>query len=159
MKSLFALLAIFCCLNSTAQELKPLKPILDSGVINSDNPQLAYAMKRCITLNLVMGNWMQEKGGERMKNAVDNFFIQAQLLKEVSFDIENKIEKERKVKITNKNDLEKSLISSIKLITPMYIDRLTKNYAASGSYFDNDEQLKEEIFICADFQKYLKSVR
>ena len=159
MKSLFALLAIFCCLNSTAQELKPLKPILDSGVINSDNPQLAYAMKRCITLNLVMGNWMQEKGGERMKNAVDNFFIQAQLLKEVSFDIENKIEKERKVKITNKNDLEKNLISSIKLITPMYIDRLTKNYAASGSYFDNDEQLKEEIFICADFQKYLKSIR
>ena len=155
---LFLCLYIFCNLLQ-AQELKPLKPILDSGVINSDNPQLAYAMKRCITLNLVMGNWMQEKGGERMKNAVDNFFIQAQLLKEVSFDIENKIEKERKVKITNKNDLEKSLISSIKLITPMYVDRLTKNYAASGSYFDNDEQLKEETFICADFQKYLKSIR
>lgn len=159
MKSLFTLLLILCCLNSTAQDLKPLKPILDSGVINSDNPQLAYAMKRCITLNLVMGNWMQEKGGERMKNAVDNFFTQAQILKEVSFEIENKIEKERKVKISSKNDLEKSLLSSVKLISPMYVDRLAKNYAASGSYFDNDEQLKEEISICADFQKYLKSIR
>jgi hypothetical protein len=130
MKNILFLFVLFQCNLLIAQELKPLKPILDSGVINSDNPQLAYAMKRCITLNLVMGNWMQEKGGERMKSAVANFFTQAQLLKEVSFDIENKIEKERKLKTSSKNDLEKSLLSSIKLISPMYIDRLTKNYAA-----------------------------
>lgn len=159
MKQILAIAIIFYTIVSTAQDFKPIKPILENGIKKHDNTQVAYALKRCITLNLVMGNWMEEKGGENLKNVAKNFFEQALLLKELSFEIENGIEKSRKTKISTRDELEVILLSTVKNITPLYVDRLTKNYALSGSYFDNDEQLKEEIFICADFQKYLKSIR
>ena len=102
---------------------------------------------------------MQEKGGESLKPAVENYFNSAVVLSEISFEIENNIERDRKIKLSTKEELEKGLMTNIKLISPLYIDRLSKNYAATGSYFEKDEQLKDEILICSNFTKHLKTLR
>ena len=159
MKFLFKLIVIAFCANASGQELQPIKNILEAGIASGDNAKIAYVLKRCITLNLVMGNWMQEKGGEPLKKSVDNFFNQALLLKQLSFDVENEIEKQRKIKLSSKDELEKSLLMNIKLISPLYVQRLTKNYATNGSYFENDAQLKDEISICSNFSKYLNTFK
>jgi hypothetical protein len=159
MKQILAITIIFYTIVSTAQDFKPIKPILENGIKKQDNAQVAYALKRCITLNLVMGNWMEEKGGENLKNVAKNFFEQGLLLKELSFEIENGIEKSRKTKISTRDELEVMLLSTVKNITPLYVDRLTKNYALSGSYFDNYTMLKDEISICSNFRQYLNSVK
>lgn len=159
MKYLFKLIVIAFCANASGQELQPIKNILEAGIASGDNAKIAYVLKRCITLNLVMGNWMQEKGGEPLKKSVDNFFNQALLLKQLSFDVENEIEKQRKIKLSSKDELEKSLLMNIKLISPLYVQRLTKNYAANGSYFENDAQLKDEISICSNFSKHLNTFK
>ena len=83
MKNLFKIIFIAFCANVSAQELQPIKNILESGIASGDNAKISYVLKRCVTLNLVMGNWMQEKGGEPLKKSVDNFFNQALLLKQV----------------------------------------------------------------------------
>jgi len=159
MKNLFKIIFIAFCANVSGQELQPIKNILESGIASGDNAKISYVLKRCVTLNLVMGNWMQEKGGEPLKKSVDNFFNQALLLKQLSFDIENDIEKQRKIKLSSVAELEKSLLLNIKLISPLYVERLTKNYAVNGSYFENDAQLKDEILICSDFSKHLNTLK
>jgi hypothetical protein len=48
---------------------------------------------------------------------------------------------------------------NIKVISPLYVERIAKNYATSGSYFEKDKQLTEEIGICSNFQKQLDSMK
>ena len=159
MKKLLCILFLTLCSLAHGQDLQPIKQILENGLRTNDKSQISYALKRCVTLNLVMGNWMQEKGGESLKPAVENYFSSAVVLSEISFEIENNIERDRKIKLSTKEELEKGLMTNIKLISPLYIDRLSKNYAATGSYFEKDEQLKDEILICSNFTKYLKTLR
>jgi hypothetical protein len=140
-----------------AQELAPIKTILDEGIKENDDAKIVYVMKRCIVLNTVMANWMELKGGESMKPSVENFNSQIIKLRAISFKLDNEIEKKRKLKISSTKQLDKVLLNDIKNISPLYIDRLAKNYAASGSYFEKDAQLKEEVTICADFYKYLNT--
>ena len=159
MKNLFKVIFIFFCTNAIGQELQPIKNILEAGIRSDDDVQISYVLKRCVALNLVMGNWMKEKGGERMKSSVSKFFDEALLLQEFSFELENKIEKARKIKVSTRQELEKALLLNLKIISPMYVERLAKNYAASGSYFEKDKQLTEEIGICSNFKKQLESMK
>jgi len=159
MKYLLKLIFIAFCANAIGQELQPIKNILERGIRSDDDVQISYVLKRCVALNLVMGNWMKEKGGERMKSSVSKFLDEALLLQEFSFELENKIETARKIKVSTRQELEKALQLNIKVISPLYVERLAKNYAASGSYFENDRQLAEEIKICSNFQKHLDSMK
>jgi hypothetical protein len=156
MKAIIFSILIFSSLVH-AQELAPIKTILDEGLKENDNAKIVYVIKRCIALNTVMANWMELKGGESMKPSVENFNNQVILLRAISFNLDNEIEKKRKLKISSTKELDAVLLNNLKNISPIYIDRLVKNYAASGSYFEKDAQLKEEITICADFNKYLST--
>jgi hypothetical protein len=157
MKYIFSLFFCIACSSVFGQELMPIKKILDEGIASNDNPKIAYVLKRCITLNSVMARWLKEKGGQDMQQTVENFTKQIVVLRDVSFKLENEIERDRKIKISSAKELDAILIQNIKDISPHYIDRLSKNYVTSGSYFENDAQLKEEITICADFFKYINN--
>lgn len=157
MKYIFSIFFCIACSSVFGQELMPIKKILDEGMASNDNPKIAYVLKRCITLNSVMALWLKEKGGQDMQQTVENFTKQIVVLREVSFKLENEIEHDRKIKISSDKELDAILLQNIKNISPYYIDRLSKNYVTSGSYFENDVQLKEEITICADFFKYINN--
>ena len=159
MKFLFQIIFIVFFMKANAQDLQPIKGILENGIRNNDDTQISYVLKRCLSLNLVLGNWMEEKGGDRMKKSVDNFFNQALFLQGFIVKLENDIEKARKIKLSTKQEIEKALLLNVKVISPLYVERLSKNYAASGSYFEKDTQLTEEIEICSDFQKYVDSLK
>jgi hypothetical protein len=159
MKYLLKLIFITFCAGVSGQELQPIKNILERGIRSDDDVQISYVLKRCVALNLVMGNWMKDKGGERMKSSVSKFLDEALLLQEFSFELENKIETARKIKVSTRQELEKALLLNIKVISPLYVERLAKNYAASGSYFEKDRQLTEEIGICSNFQKHLDALK
>jgi len=159
MKFLFQILFIVFFANANGQELQPIKGILADGIRNNDDTQISYVLKRCLSLNLVLGNWMEEKGGERMKKSVANFFNQALFLQDFIVKLENDIEKAKNIKLSTKQEIEKTLLLNVKLISPLYVERLSRNYAASGSYFEKDAQLIEEIEICSDFQKYVDSLK
>lgn len=114
MKFILKLIFIAFCVKSYGQELQPIKQILERGIRNNDNAQIAYVLKRCVSLNLVMGNWMEAKGGESLKKATENFFHQALVQKQLSFEIENSIEKDRNIKLSTKAELEETLLVNIK---------------------------------------------
>jgi hypothetical protein len=82
--------------NSYGQELQPIKEIFERGIRNNDNAKIAYVLKRCVSLNLVMGNWMEEKGGESLKKAVKNFFYQAQVQTQLIYEFDSS-----RIEITN----------------------------------------------------------
>ena len=157
MKSLFALLVIFCCLNSTAQELKPLKPILDKALNSNDNGVLAYTLKRCVALNSVMGIWMKEKGGTdtAMKEAVKNYFEQAEKLRILAFQLDTKIEKDRGIKVSSVDEWLQANQQLNLSITKLYVERLSQNMTTSGNYFGNDTEIKNDVTICRDFMGYI----
>ena len=153
MKLLFYFFIIFNSINLSAQQLKPLKPILENALNVNDNSMLAYALKRCVYLNFLMGTWMNEKGGSgpAMKEAIKNYFEQADRLRILAFQLDSKIEEERNIKVSTVDEWLKSNQQLQINITKLYVDRLGKNIATSGSYFDNDTELKNDIDICRNF--------
>jgi len=157
MKKLIASLIIFCCLNSTAQELKPLKPILDKALNTNDNGVLAYSLKRCVALNSVMGIWMKEKGGTdaAMKDAVKNYFEQAEKLRVLAFQLDTKIEKDRGIKVSTVDEWLQANQQLNLSITKLYVERLSQNMTTSGNYFGNDTDTKNDVTICKDFMGYI----
>jgi hypothetical protein len=157
MKSFFCSLIIFFSVSLSAQELKPLKPILENALNTNDNSMLAYSIKRCVYLNFLMGTWMREKGGSdsAMKEAVKNYFNQADKLRKLAFQLDNKIEKDRGVKLSTVDEWLQSNHSLNLTISKLYVDRLANNIATSGSYFGNDIELKNDVDICRDFMGYI----
>ena len=104
-----------------------------------------------------MGTWMREKGGSdsAMKEAVKNYFNQADKLRKLAFQLDNKIEKDRGVKLSTVDEWLKSNNSLNLTISKLYVDRLANNIATSGSYFGNDIELKNDVDICRDFMGYI----
>jgi hypothetical protein len=157
MKFLLYFFMIFSSINSSAEQLKPLKPILENALNANDNSMLAYSLKRCVYLNFLMGTWMKEKGGSgaAMQEAIKNYFEQADKLKNLAFQLDRKIEEDRGIKISTVDEWFKSNQQLQINITKLYVDKLGKNMAASGSYFANDTELKNDIDICRNFMGYI----
>ena len=144
-------------MNLPAQQLKPLKPILENALNKNDNSMLAYSLKRCVYLNFLMGTWMKEKGGtsSSTKEAIKNYFEQADKLRMLAFQLDIKIEKDRGIKVSTVDEWLKSNQQLQTTITKLYVDRLGQNIATSGSYFGDDTDLKNDVDICRDFMGYL----
>jgi hypothetical protein len=157
MKFLLYFLMIFGSINSSAQQLKPLKPILENALNANDKPMLAYSLKRCVYLNFLMGAWMKEKGGSgtTMQEAIKNYFEQAENLKNLAFQLDRKIEEDRGIKVSTVDEWLKNNQQLQINITKLYVDKLGANMAASGSYFANDAELKNDIDICRNFMGYI----
>ena len=157
MKLSFYFLIFFISINSYAQQLKPLKPIVENALNTNDNSMLAYSLKRCVYLNFLMGTWMKEKGGSssETKDAIKNYFEQADKLRIIAFQLDSKIEKDRGIKVSTVDEWLKSNQQLQTTITKLYVDRLVQNIATSGSYFDNDTELKNDVVICRNFMEYV----
>jgi hypothetical protein len=135
-----------------AGDLKSFDKIKSEFQNDGDLARVGYIFNRCASLQLVNSALLSRGGSnaaaERFKKGALDYI-------ELSETIEKSIDDNRKVKRSNKDRL-KSINISLLAISQEYQALTNKNYAKSGNYFIDDDQLMSEIEICQNPNKLVE---
>lgn len=151
MKKIFIVVAFFTNIGF-AGDLKSFDEIKREFQNDGDLARVGYIFNRCASLQLVNSALLSRGGSgpaaERFKKGALEYI-------ELSETIEKSIDDSRKVKRSNKDRL-KSVNISLLAISQEYQTLVNRNYAKSGNYFIDDDQLMSEIQICQNPTKLVE---
>lgn len=135
-----------------AKDIKSFNEIKREFKQDGDMSRISYIFSRCASLSLVNASLVSRGGDEKTSSQFQKSAVQYMELSDL---VEQDIDKNRKVARSDK-DRAKSIGISITEISNLYQARLNSNYARTGNYIIEDENIKEEIEKCRDPNKLVE---